>query len=140
MTSMTTEEKQHFLADLHVGVIGINEPQRGPLTVPIWYSYVPGERVKIITGSASRKGKLLTLGTRVSLAAQNEGLPYKYVSIEGEVSAIEAADATTLEAMAIRYLGEEQGKAYADNSGIEGQVTISITPQRWLAVDYSKMG
>jgi len=140
MTKMTTEEKQHFLAGLHVGVIGINEPDRGPLTVPIWYSYEPGETVKIITGASSRKGKLLTLGARVSLAAQNEGLPYKYVSIEGAVSAIEPADAATLEAMAIRYLGEEQGKAYAENSGIEGQVTVSITPQRWLAVDYGKMG
>ncbi|MCR9259550.1 MAG: pyridoxamine 5'-phosphate oxidase family protein [Pseudomonadaceae bacterium] len=139
MTSMTTEEKQQFLADLHVGVIGINEPERGPLTVPIWYSYEPGGSVKVITGSSSRKGKLLTLGARVSLAAQNESLPYKYVSIEGEVSAIEPADAGTLEAMAIRYLGEEQGKAYADNSGIEGQITVSITPQRWLAVDYGKM-
>lgn len=139
MTSMTTEEKQQFLAELHVGVIGINEPDRGPLTVPIWYSYEPGEVVKVITASHSRKGRLLQLGSRVSLAAQNEGLPYKYVSIEGEVTAIEPADAEFLTAMAIRYLGETQGKAYAENSGVEDQITVSITPRRWLAVDYGKM-
>ncbi|MEE4283600.1 MAG: pyridoxamine 5'-phosphate oxidase family protein [Pseudomonadales bacterium] len=139
MTTMTSEEKQQFLADLHVGVIGINEHDRGPLTVPIWYSYVPGGDVQVITGSSSRKGKLLQLGSRVSLAAQAESLPYKYVSIEGEVTAIEPADMASLTAMAIRYLGESQGKAYADNSGVQGQITVSITPKRWLAVDYGKM-
>ncbi|XOV82528.1 MAG: pyridoxamine 5'-phosphate oxidase family protein [bacterium] len=138
MTTMTSDEKQQFLADLHVGVIGINEPDRGPLTVPIWYSYEPGGQVKVITGSSSRKGRLLTLGSRVSLTAQTESLPYKYVSMEGEVTAIEPTDMASLTAMAIRYLGQDQGKAYADNSGVEGQVTVSITPERWLAVDYGK--
>ncbi len=139
MTQMTTAEKQNFLADLHVGVIGINEPGRGPLTVPIWYSYEPGGVVQVITGAQSRKGKLLTLNSPVSLAAQIEAPPYKYVSVEGIVSAIEDTDMATLEAMAIRYLGETQGRAYAAGSGIEGQITVSITARRWLAVDYSKL-
>lgn len=139
MTAMTMEEKQAFLAALHVGVIGINEPDHGPLTVPIWYSYEPGATVKVITGSNSRKGRLLKLGSRVSLAAQTENIPYRYVSIEGEVSAIDPTDMAELQSMAIRYLGEEEGQAYAHNSGIEGQITVSIRPERWLAVDYSKM-
>lgn len=139
MTQMTTAEKQNFLADLHVGVIGINEPGRGPLTVPIWYSYKPGGVVQVVTGAQSRKGKLLTLNCPVSLAAQTEAPPYVYVSVEGTVSAIEATDMATLEAMAIRYLGDKQGRAYAAGSGIEGQITVSITPRRWLAVDYSKL-
>lgn len=138
MTQMTTAEKQNFLADLHVGVIGINDPGRGPLTVPIWYSYTSGGVVQVVTGAQSRKGKLLTLNSPVSLAAQNEAPPYVYVSVEGTVSAIEATDMATLEAMAIRYLGDKQGRAYAAGSGIEGQITVSITPRRWLAVDYSK--
>ena len=40
--AMTKEEREAFLADLHVGVISIAEEGRGPLTVPIWYSYEPG--------------------------------------------------------------------------------------------------
>lgn len=138
MTSMSQAEKEAFLADLHVGVIGINDPDHGPLTVPIWYDYQPGGELWIITGSQSRKGKLLTPGSRVSLAAQTEDAPYKYVSIEGPVTAIEATDAATLLAMAQRYLGEAMGATYAQGSNLSEQVTVRIQPQRWLAVDYAK--
>jgi nitroimidazol reductase NimA-like FMN-containing flavoprotein (pyridoxamine 5'-phosphate oxidase superfamily) len=39
--AMTKQERERFLADLHVGIISIPEEGRGPLTVPIWYSYEP---------------------------------------------------------------------------------------------------
>ena len=37
--AMTREEREQFLADVHVGIISIQEDGRGPLTVPIWYMY-----------------------------------------------------------------------------------------------------
>lgn len=33
---MTREEREMFLADLHVALVSIPEEARGPLTVPIW--------------------------------------------------------------------------------------------------------
>ncbi len=138
MTQMTLEEKQNFLADLHVGVIGINNPGQGPLTVPIWYDYTPGGDLWVITGADSRKGRLLEVGSRLSLAAQTETAPYVYVSVEGAVSRVEPTAEETLVNMATRYLGEEMGKAYAADSTLEGQVTVYMTPERWLAVDYNK--
>jgi nitroimidazol reductase NimA-like FMN-containing flavoprotein (pyridoxamine 5'-phosphate oxidase superfamily) len=138
MTKMTSQEKQTFMADLHVGVIGLNEPGSGPLTVPIWYDYKPGGTLWFITGTNSRKGALLEVGARISMAAQTEDAPYRYVSVEGPITSIEPADADTLLAMAVRYLGEKQGKAYASASGLENQVTVQVQPERWLAVDYSK--
>jgi hypothetical protein len=57
--TMTTEEREAFLADVHVAVISVAEHGHGPLVVPIWYSYEPGGEVRIITGRTSRKGKLL---------------------------------------------------------------------------------
>ena len=138
MTKMTADEKQLFLSELHVGVIGINNPGHGPLTVPIWYDYTPGETAWVITGANSIKGNLLTEGSQVSLAAQNEAPPYAYVSIEGVVNSITQTTESELEAMAIRYLGDEMGKQYAENSGTDGQITVHISPKKWLAVDYSK--
>jgi len=138
LTSMTNSEKQTFLAGLHVGVIGINDPGHGPLTVPIWYDYSPGGQLWLITGAQSRKGRLLEVGSRISLAAQTEDPPYRYVSVEGPVVAVEPTDAATLLAMAQRYLGDEMGAAYAESNDLEGQVTVRIEPQRWLTVDYGK--
>ena len=90
--TMTKEEREAFLAAVHVGVISVAEDGRGPLTVPIWYSYEPGGEVRVITARASRKGRLLERAGRFSLCAQTETPPYKYVSVEGPIVAIEAAD------------------------------------------------
>jgi hypothetical protein len=118
--------------------MGFNDPGAGPLTVPIWYDYSPGGQLWVITGKQSRKSKLLEVGTRLSLAAQAESFPYKYVSVEGAVSSIRSVTMQELSAMAIRYLGDVQGKAYADDAGIEGQIIVHVDIDRWLAVDYGK--
>jgi nitroimidazol reductase NimA-like FMN-containing flavoprotein (pyridoxamine 5'-phosphate oxidase superfamily) len=51
---MTKQEREAFLADLHVGIISIAEEGRGPLTVPVWYAYDPGKDLRIMTGRDSR--------------------------------------------------------------------------------------
>jgi len=90
--AMTKQEREDFLADLHVGIISILEEGRGPLTVPIWYSYAPGGEVRVVTGRTTRKVQLLGRARRFSLCAQTETWPYKYVSVEGPIVAIEPAN------------------------------------------------
>ncbi|MFT5048177.1 MAG: nitroimidazol reductase NimA-like FMN-containing flavoprotein [Porticoccaceae bacterium] len=34
--SETKEEREAFLAQVHIGVISFNEPNRDPLSAPIW--------------------------------------------------------------------------------------------------------
>lgn len=139
-TRMTTAEREAFLAQLHVGVLAIPSPEGAPLTAPIWYAYQPGGEIEVITHKASRKGKLLEVGTAVTLVAQEEALPYRYVSVEGSVSTIRPADLETdLRPMARRYLGETGGDRYAEQSGVTDNVVVSVTPKRWLTVDYGKL-
>ncbi|MEM7016358.1 MAG: pyridoxamine 5'-phosphate oxidase [Pseudomonadota bacterium] len=141
MTSlkMSQEEREAFLADVHVGIISIEQPGRSPLTVPIWYDYTPGGEVEIVTGVGSIKEKLLSQAGRFSLCAQSEAMPYKYVSVEGPVTSSGAAGMEQdLKPMAIRYLGEEMGNQYAAGSNIEGNLLIKMKPERWLTVDYAK--
>lgn len=137
MTRMTTDEKQRFLADLHVGVVAIPDPSRGPLCVPVWYDYQPGGDLWFITEPESRKGKLLRHGLRISLCAQVETPPYSYVSVEGPIVALEPAGDQLLP-MAVRYLGEEMGRAYVQEAAADTDVLVRIRPERWLAVDYGK--
>ena len=138
MTEITKEEKQDFLAGLHVGVLSLSDNPKGPLTVPIWYDYEPGGELLFITGPNSLKGKLLKVGERLSLMAQSEEPPYKYVSIEGPVVSIDEATNNDLLAMAIRYLGKDGGEQYAKNSESGGGVIVRVKPERWLSVDYGK--
>ena len=47
--SMTAAEREAFLADVHVGVLSVEDPGRGPLTVPVWYAYRAGGTLDVIT-------------------------------------------------------------------------------------------
>lgn len=141
--AMTKDEREAFLAGLHVGVLAIAEPGRGPLTVPIWYDYEPGGELWVITDRDSRKGRLLARAGRVSLCAQSEAPPYQYVSVEGPIVAIEPADRERhARPMARRYLGAELGDRYVEGTAEEreaaGSVLVRVRPERWLTVDYRK--
>ncbi len=136
-TTMTRDEREAFLAALHVGVLAI--PTSGaPLTAPIWYDYAPGGEIWLLTGPDSRKGRLLAEGMSVTLVAQQESLPYAYVSVTGTVSRIASPEPGDTLHMATRYLGEQMGRAYAENNANGTSVRVSIRPERWLTVDYGK--
>jgi nitroimidazol reductase NimA-like FMN-containing flavoprotein (pyridoxamine 5'-phosphate oxidase superfamily) len=140
---MTKAEREAFLADLHVGMISIAEEGRGPLTVPIWYSYEPGGEVQIITGKESRKGQLLQRTGRFTLCVQSENLPYKYVSVEGSITAISKADVERdARPMARRYLGSDLGDQYIEATRSDREagesVLVRMKPEHWLTVDYAK--
>ena len=112
---MTKQEREAFLADVHIGIISIAEEGRGPLTVPIWYAYDSGGDLRIMTGRESRKGRLLAHAGRFSLCVQKETSPYKYVSVEGPIISTEAADIERdLRPLAHRYLGKEGGDRYVE--------------------------
>ena len=138
---MTESERQEFLAGLHVGVLAIERADGPPLALPVWYAYEAGGDVAVLTSASSLKGRLVAAAGRASLCAQQEELPYKYVSIEGP-AVVEALDAeasrAAVEPMAIRYLGEEMGRGYAANSVGPDDIRIRIRPERWFSVDYAK--
>ena len=115
--AMTKQERETFLADLHVGIISIPEEGRGPLTVPIWYSYEPGGELRVVTAGTSRKARLLRHAGRFSICVQTEIDPYKYVSVEGPVVAIEPADLERdRRPLAHRYFGAQRGDRYIENT------------------------
>src|SRR5262249_552524 len=124
-----------------VGVVSISEPGRGPLTVPIWYSYEPGGELRLVTGRTSYKGRLLVPSGRLSLCAQTETAPYKYVSVEGPIVAIEEAELERdVRPLARRYLGREGGDQYVEQTRSEhgDNVLVRMRPERWLTVDFAK--
>lgn len=138
---MTEPEREDFLAGLHVGVLGIERSDGPPLVVPVWYSYEPGGAVEVLTSASSLKGRLAAAAGRASLCAQQEELPYKYVSVEGPLEIVEldaTASRAAVEPMAVRYLGEEMGRGYASSSVGPDDILIRLRPDRWFSVDYAK--
>ena len=137
--AMTRSEREEFLADLHVGVIGLVDGDR-PLAVPIWYSYETGGDVWIITSPDSVKGRALEATGRFSLCAQTEDAPYRYVSVEGPVTSVEECPHSAHVEMAHRYLGPELGDLYVASTAEanQGSRIYRMSPETWRTVDYAK--
>ncbi|MGA4791394.1 pyridoxamine 5'-phosphate oxidase family protein [Nocardia sp. AB354] len=138
MPTMTRTEREKFLAELHVGVIAVERPDRAPLAVPIWYGYEPGGEVVLWTDAGTLKERLIRAAGRFSITAQVEQPPYRYVTAEGSVTAIDAASPEVVRAIAVRYLGPEEGAAFAEQNLGPNSVVIRMRPERWLSTDYSK--
>ena len=138
---MSRVEREAFLAALHVGVLAVSAPDRGPVAVPVWYEYDPGGEIAFITGKHSRKAALLRAAGRFTLCVQNEEHPYQYVSVEGPVVSMEdTEDDRNLRRIARRYLGAEAGDAYVDESGEMEEILVRMMPEKWSTADYGKEG
>jgi nitroimidazol reductase NimA-like FMN-containing flavoprotein (pyridoxamine 5'-phosphate oxidase superfamily) len=134
---MTREEREAFLAGVHVGVLAIDEPGRGPLALPIWYEYVDGDLLVNIDDD-TRKAELVRAAGRATLTVQDEAPPYKYVSVEGPVT-IEPRSGNEV-ALASRYLGAELGEWYArENAPTAASITLRLRPQHWRTYDFAKL-
>jgi len=121
---------------VHVGVLAVDEPGRGPMALPIWYRYVDGV-VEIGMNGNSLKARLLGDAGRATMTVQTETAPYQYVSVEGPVT-VDAVPRDDLE-MASRYLGPELGRWYAEhNPSTDESVTVTLRPERWRTHDFGK--
>ena len=139
MKSFSETERQEFLAAKHVAVLSVAATDgRPPASVPIWYDYTPDGNIRINTGAGSRKARLIERAGAVTLVAQTEEPPYQYVVVEGTVT--ETTTPTPLEVreeIAIRYLGEEGGRAFVRSLGDAPSVLFTVRPDRWLTADFS---
>jgi uncharacterized protein len=138
MNSFSETARQEFLAALHVGVLSVAADDRPPASVPIWYDYTPGGNIRINTGASSRKAKLIERAGAVSLTVQREEPPYQYVVVEGTVvDTTTPAPLEVREAIAIRYLGEEGGRAFVKSLEGNPSVLFTVRPDRWITADFS---
>ncbi|MGB6208626.1 pyridoxamine 5'-phosphate oxidase family protein [Mycobacterium sp.] len=139
MTAFTETEREEFLAAKHVAVLSVAATDgRPPASAPIWYGYTPGGNILINTGATARKSKLIEHAGVVTLVVQREELPYQYVVVEGTViDTTTPAPSDVREAIAIRYLGEEGGRAFVSSMESENSVLFTIRPDRWLTADFT---
>ncbi|MEU0494058.1 pyridoxamine 5'-phosphate oxidase family protein [Mycobacterium sp. NPDC006124] len=140
MRPFTDDERERFLRDVRVGVLSVAADNgRPPASVPIWYDYTDDGLIRINTGAGSRKARLIEQAGAVSLVVQREEPPYQYVVVEGTVvDTANPAPRDVREAIAVRYLGDEGGRAFVDGMGDAPSVLFTVRPDRWLTADFSE--
>ncbi|WP_280276332.1 pyridoxamine 5'-phosphate oxidase family protein [Nocardia wallacei] len=135
--ALTPRDREKFLSEPHVGALAIAAgPDRGPLTVPIWYDYVPGGELWLLTGPESKKMTLLRAAGRFSLMVERVEPTVRYVTAEGPITRIVPATDTLHEAMVRRYLPEDKVAGYLKFAESLGeQSAVYMRPDHWLSAD-----
>lgn len=110
---------------------------RGPLTVPIWYQYTPGGQPWFITGTGSRKHRLIEAAGYLSLMVDRVEPTVRYVAVDGAVDRIEEGTDEQLVEMTKRYLPAEAVEPYLEMARREHgpSVAVYLKPQHWLSAD-----
>jgi len=124
------DDREAFLQQANVAVLTTTDAKGRPHGAPVWYLYDDGAFV-ISTGRGSRKHKNLQTNPNVCLVIDKRDLPYYAVMVHGRVELeIGFSDPDRLR-LAVRYLGEKLGQAYAGRTQVfEDSVTIRLRPER----------
>ena len=112
-------------------------PDRGPLTLPIWYQYTPGGQPWFLTGVGSRKHRLIEAAGYLSLMVERVEPTVRYVAVDGAVARIDEGTDEQLVEMTKRYLPAEAVEPYLDMARREHgpSVAVHLRPQHWFSAD-----
>ena len=138
MVSLSVRDRQSFLAEPHVAALSVSAGQgRGPLSVPIWYQYAPGEEIWILTDAESVKARYIATAGRLTLMVERVMPTIRYVSVEGSVTRTIRGTDELLQDIASRYLPPNYVPAYIAfvKRELGEQVAIYMRPERWLTAD-----
>ena len=113
---MELDAAQSFLAAPRIGMLAVARRSGPPIASPIWYGYEPGGDVVFNIGRNSAKARALRAAGVASLCAEQEQLPYAFVTVDGPV----VVDDT----------GADEGCARTSPSGTSARSSAPATSSR----------
>lgn len=140
--AMSPEERQAFLAGMHVGILSVVQDTGAPLSLPAWYAYTPGEDLRVLLTPEDPRAEILRRRPLVSLCVQDEMPPYRYVAVEGSVVALVPVQREQeYWPLILRYLPEMWAQGYLRHTWPEGDARgeamlfAHVHPEVWRAVN-----
>ena len=128
---MSEQEREEFLKGANVAVLATVGRGERAHAAPIWYLYEDGVFI-MSTGRGSQKHRNVEAHPEVTLVVDDRTIPYYAVMAQGRAEiGPRLADDDRLK-MAVRYLGEEIGRAYIARVQGEDSVTIRLRPRKLI--------
>jgi PPOX class probable F420-dependent enzyme len=128
------EQREEFLKQSNVAVLATVGPGDGAHAAPIWYLYEDGVFI-MATGRGSQKHRNVKAHPEVTLVIDRRSLPYYAVMVRGTAEIGSPLSDEARMRMAVRYLGEELGRAYVASVSAEDSVTIRLRPRKMIEFD-----
>ena len=82
MAEMSDADRDEFLAERRIAVLAIGREGKGPLCAPVRYRRRHDGAFEIAMADASAKARHLRASGQATLCVQDEGRPYRYVTVE----------------------------------------------------------
>jgi hypothetical protein len=136
--SLSVRDRELFLAEPHIAALSVAAgPDRGPLTLPIWYQYEPGGDPWVLTEARSWKARLIAAAGRFTLMVDRVTPTVRYVSVEGPVVRTLSGTEEMILEMAARYLPPDKVAGYLRFAQEElgEHIAIYLRPRHWLTAD-----
>ncbi len=125
------ESREEFLREANVAVLATVRRGGRAHAAPIWYLYEDGVFI-MGTGSGSQKHRNVEANPEITLVIDRRSLPYYAVMAQGKAEIGPPLSDDQRMQMAVRYLGEELGRAYIARTSGEGSVTIRLRPRKLI--------
>lgn len=116
-----------------VAVLATYRPNGDVLLSPVWHRWRDGG-FDVVTGGDDVKARHLRADPRASVLVFEHGPPYRGIEVRGH-AVLDRADAEVVREIAVRYLGREEGEAYADSG--DDDTLIRLEPGRLRAWDFA---
>src|SRR6058998_1415754 len=121
------QARDHFLGRANVAVLATVDARGRAHAAPIWYLYDDGVFI-ISTGRGSQKHRNVEANPEVTLVIDERVVPYYAVMARGSAEIGPAFSAEDRLRLAVRYLGEDVGRRYAERTSDADSITIRLRP------------
>ena len=128
--TMSQEHLESFLKQPLVAVIGTVDRAGRPRSAPIWFHWEDGAAY-MFTSRRTLKWRNLQAVPHASLCVDKREPPYSSVIMDGPVEEVDRPMYDLVLSMALRYYGEEKGRAFAEGyrEHRPGVVAFRLSPR-----------
>src|SRR5688500_5824655 len=109
---MPSAEVDAFLREPLLAVLALNRKDGSVLLSPVWHEWSDGG-ISVVLGADDLKVRLIRRDPRVSVVVAQNVPPYKGIEIRTTARFVGDDGRDVMLRMAVRYLGEKAGRAYA---------------------------
>jgi PPOX class probable F420-dependent enzyme len=128
------EDLADLLEQPLVAVLGTYRRDGGVLLSPVWHRWHEGG-FDVVVYSGDIKLQHLRRDPRASIVVYEHEPPYRGLEVRGEARLLREGAAEAISSMAVRYLGPENGPAYA--ATVTNSVLVRLEPTHVRGWDFA---
>jgi len=133
---LPADDLQRFLDEPLCATLATYRSDGSVLLAPVWQEWDDGG-FNIMIGPDDVKARNIRRDPRASVSVYQNVPPYAGIELRTEATLIEDARHDLDRRLAIRYLGEARGNAYADSIADDPMILIRLEPGVMRTWDYS---